>query len=284
MWADFFKGKYARGNHLSLLVPNKDTRFWKSIVKSIPDVLNNSKWLVREGNISFWYDNWEEGGPLNAHYPVLEQLLLRIKDICIENGWDIALLEMLVGHQKASDLVDLLSRRKEGQGVFIWLKEKDGNFTTKSAWKCIRVRAPPLTWAHWIWPKFLPRKISIMMWKASNNWLSVDDKVKLVGIPMASKCNYCSSGHTEDLNHVLVLVSLLDTYGDWLLFIWVFIWVFTVIGKSKLIFGFIVLVFRLKFGLFLALSLPLFLGSFEKDIAKLGMKGRLIQLIQFGMA
>lgn len=55
-WEDFFRRKYVRSNHLSILVPNKGTRFWKSIVRSISNVLSNSKWFVHEGNILFWFD------------------------------------------------------------------------------------------------------------------------------------------------------------------------------------------------------------------------------------
>ncbi|KAF5452775.1 hypothetical protein F2P56_027742 [Juglans regia] len=203
LWADFFKGKYVKDKHLSLLVPNKGTRVWKSIVKSIPDVIHNSKWLVREGNISFWYDNWDEDGPLQVHYPVTDYPMIKIKECCIENGWDISLLERLVGQQKANDIYQFLARRKEGQDVLVWLKEKNGNFSTKSAWDCIRIQAPPLNWASWIWHSSIPKKISIMMWKASNNCLSVDAKVQMAGIPMVSKCNCCVFGNMEDLNHVL---------------------------------------------------------------------------------
>ncbi|KAF5446891.1 hypothetical protein F2P56_032487, partial [Juglans regia] len=159
LWAKFFGGKYVKGTHLLLLEPSKGTRFWKSIVRSIPEVLNSSKWVVREGNISF----------------------------------------CLVGHQKASELYDYLARRKEGTDVLVWLRDTEGIFTTKSAWDCIRVRTPPLPWAQWIWHANLPTKISIMMWKATNNCLSVDDKIKIMGISMASKCNCCQEGHTEDL-------------------------------------------------------------------------------------
>lgn len=42
-----------------------------------------------------------------------------------------------------------------------------------------------------------------MMWKAVNNCLSVDERVRRVGIPMISKCNCCSRSKMEDLNHVL---------------------------------------------------------------------------------
>ncbi|XP_035541522.1 uncharacterized protein LOC118344586 [Juglans regia] len=203
LWADFFKGKYVKGIHLSLLSPNKGTLFWKAIVRCIPEVLNQSKWLVKEGNVSFWHDNWLDGGPISALYPVIERPSLKIKDCRIDNGWDIPLLERAVGQQKALELYHFLATRKDGQDVLIWVNDKNGNFSTKSAWDCIRVRAPSLPWAHWIWHPNLPKKISVMMWKALHNCLSVDDKIKNIGIPFVSKCNCCARGHMEDLNHVL---------------------------------------------------------------------------------
>ncbi|KAG2663424.1 hypothetical protein I3760_16G029200 [Carya illinoinensis] len=164
LWADFFRVKYIQNNHLSLLTPKKGTWFWKSIVRCISDVLTNSKWLVCEGNISFWFDNWDEEGPLNTQYPFIE---------------------------------------KDGQDVLIWLKDSDGKFLTSSAWDCIQVRASLLPWAQWIWQNSLPKKISIMMWKAYNNCLSVDEKIRSIGIPLVSKCDCCLVRHIEGLNHVL---------------------------------------------------------------------------------
>ncbi|KAF5478934.1 hypothetical protein F2P56_005455 [Juglans regia] len=41
------------------------------------------------------------------------------------------------------------------------------------------------------------------MWKAFHNRLSVDDKIKKIGIPLVSKCNCYANGHMEDLNHML---------------------------------------------------------------------------------
>lgn len=65
--------------------------------------------------------------------------MLKIKECCIENEGDIPLLEMLVGFQKAKNLVHFLAMRKEGHDVLIWKSENDGKFNTKSAWDCIRV-------------------------------------------------------------------------------------------------------------------------------------------------
>lgn len=132
-----------------------------------------------------------------------EHPLLKIKDCLIGHGWDLSLLERLVGHQKASELCHFLARRKDGEDVLIWLKNNDENFTTKSAWDCIRVRAFPLLWTQWIWYNHIHKKIYIMMCKATHNCLSVDEKIRTDGISMVSKCNCCSMGHSEDLDHVL---------------------------------------------------------------------------------
>lgn len=70
--------------------------------------------------------------------------LIKIKEFHIENGWDVPLLERLVGHKKTTNLYHFLSRQKKGQHVLIWMKENDGSFSTKSAWDYIRVRAPLL--------------------------------------------------------------------------------------------------------------------------------------------
>ncbi|KAG2684189.1 hypothetical protein I3760_10G065300 [Carya illinoinensis] len=173
----FYIGKYVRGKHLSLVDSNKGTRFWKVIVKSVPDILNNSQWLVKDGNVSFWYDTWDDDGPLHDHYQVIDKPLLKIKKCHIDKRWDIPLLERLVGHQKTTELVHFFATCKKGQDVLIWKNDTAGNFNTKLAWDCIRVRAPILPWAHWIWHAILPKNISILMWKATNNCLTVDDKI-----------------------------------------------------------------------------------------------------------
>ncbi|KAF5474793.1 hypothetical protein F2P56_006657 [Juglans regia] len=87
-------------------------------------------WNLIKGN-SLWAEFF--GGPLYAHFPVTEHSLIKINECRIENGWDISLLNRLVGHQKANELYEFLARRKEGEDALVWLKDKEGNFTTKSA-------------------------------------------------------------------------------------------------------------------------------------------------------
>ncbi|KAG2688136.1 hypothetical protein I3760_09G080500 [Carya illinoinensis] len=90
----------------------------------------------------------EDGGPLNIHFPVIDQPPRKIKELRIENGRNTFCLERLAGHDKANELYQVLARPKKGQDVLIWMKEHDRKFLMKSAWKCIRVQASPLPRAH----------------------------------------------------------------------------------------------------------------------------------------
>ena len=203
LWARFFKEKYVGSSPWSLLDTKKGTRFWKMIVKSIPNILNNSKWRIRDGNILFWYDKWREDGPLIDDFHIVGNPLLQIKDCKMSNSWDVDLLTNLVGQNNVDNIIEALARCKGGSDVLIWTKHDSGNFNTKSAWDCIRVRGSSMGWHSWVWHKSLPLKISIAMWKAWNMALSVDDRLRRIGIPIVSRCDCCDKGSYEDQNHVL---------------------------------------------------------------------------------
>mgnify|MGYP007088645342 CR=1 FL=1 len=57
LWSNFFIGKYVGVKHISEVVLNKGTTFWKMLFKCIPLVIDNSRWKIRDGKISFWKDN-----------------------------------------------------------------------------------------------------------------------------------------------------------------------------------------------------------------------------------
>lgn len=49
--------------------------------------------------------------------------------------------------------------------------------------------------------------MSVTMWKAFHNSLSVGAKLRSVGILIMSKCKCCSLGGYEDFDHVLATVN-----------------------------------------------------------------------------
>ncbi|KAG2685838.1 hypothetical protein I3760_10G144400 [Carya illinoinensis] len=203
LWAQFFRGKYVKGIHLSLLDKTKGTRFWKMIMKQIPHVLERARWKVRDGQISFWFDAWTGTGPLVDSLQLTELPGLKLHDCKLGNEWDIQLLERLVGVQKTEELIEELGKPRQGKDLLVWTPVIDGHFTTRSAWECLRVRSSETPWAAWVWHETLLKKMSIMVWKAWHNSLSVDDRLRRIGIPVVLKCSCCAEGGYEDVNHIL---------------------------------------------------------------------------------
>ncbi|CAI9786686.1 unnamed protein product [Fraxinus pennsylvanica] len=54
LWSTFFRVKYIKDKHVSQVDATKGSRFWKMVMSCMPDVLNRSRWRVKEGGVSFW--------------------------------------------------------------------------------------------------------------------------------------------------------------------------------------------------------------------------------------
>ncbi|GLT71798.1 hypothetical protein SLA2020_437910 [Shorea laevis] len=203
LWSRFFKAKYVKNQHISLVDSSKGSRFWKMLIKSIHMVVDKSIWCVKEGNLSFWRDKWMDTGPICQTVPISALPCLKIKDCMVEQSWDVDLVVQLVGQEVADEIFSRVDGTKTGMDRLIWLGSRDGRFSTKSAWDWLRISVPKHTWTEWIWHSALPKKFSVVMWKAMTNSLSVDERIRRVGISLASKCECCPQGGFEDLDHVL---------------------------------------------------------------------------------
>ncbi|XP_042969042.1 uncharacterized protein LOC122301720 [Carya illinoinensis] len=146
--------------------------------RCIPLVLNSSKWRVKEGDIYFWYDKWRDNGPLINELPLVGQPLMKIKECRLSDGWDVNLLENLVGLENVDDILVSLSGPNSGKDVLVWTQSEEGLFSVQSAWQCIRVRGNSFEWHSWIWHNSLPLKMSIIFWKVWHRALIVDDRLR----------------------------------------------------------------------------------------------------------
>lgn len=81
LWADFFKSKYLRDGHpLSYIPKATNLRMWRSIMKRVPEVMENVQILLRNGNSFFWFDRWLALGPLSARLTDISNKQIRIRD------------------------------------------------------------------------------------------------------------------------------------------------------------------------------------------------------------
>ncbi|XP_035540253.1 uncharacterized protein LOC118344233 [Juglans regia] len=93
--------------------------------------------------------------------------LLRVKDCRVESGWDVSLIQRLIGERHSVVILRTLCNAKVGEDILVWTGNSDGKFSTHNAWDILRVRSPK------------------------------------VGIYIASKCDCCVNGGYEDQNHAL---------------------------------------------------------------------------------
>lgn len=144
-----------------------------------------------------------EEGPLFEQYNTVSNSNLKLKEFLIEDSWDFDGIGQLVG----PDCLEVIRRswrcNKVGVDVLTWLPNPDGKFTTKSAWDMVRIKMPRILWAEWVWHSCLPKFMAVTMWKGLNNALSVDDRIRKVGLPIVSRCNCSVQGSYEDLSHAL---------------------------------------------------------------------------------
>ncbi|KAK0581732.1 hypothetical protein LWI29_017271 [Acer saccharum] len=201
---DFFKAKYCRHDHILVRKGRPtDSRFWRSMVAIIPEVVDNIKILVRGGNSSFWFDRWLASGLLSVSTDDISNKKMCIKDCWLNNNWNSNLLVELVGDDKSKDIVNNVAAGRRGQDISIWKPASDGTFSTSSAWETVRRRGDNFVWKDWFWHSLLPKRISICIWKAWFMCLAVDDRVKDKGISMASACDCCVQRSQETIDHVL---------------------------------------------------------------------------------
>ncbi|KAF8413601.1 hypothetical protein HHK36_001593 [Tetracentron sinense] len=202
LWNKFFQAKYVKKGHVALASDNS-SRFWKSVMGVLPEVLENVRLMVKEGKGSFWYDRWLSSGPLSLHPNVDITPSLCIKDLWVENSWDRDKLVELVGSVKTEEIVQTIAAGRNGEDVLVWMPSKDGKFSSASAWDRIRVRAPQAPEMKWIWHGLLPKRVSVCVWKSRYDCLPVDENICRVGIQLASKCGCCVFGQGESRDHVL---------------------------------------------------------------------------------
>lgn len=76
---------------------------WSKMIKMTEDVEHNIWWQIKEGSVSFWFDNWTK---LGALYFVDEEVQgeeeIKVKEFVKEGGWNREKPELYI----LADLVD----------------------------------------------------------------------------------------------------------------------------------------------------------------------------------
>ncbi|XP_075091705.1 uncharacterized protein LOC142171892 [Nicotiana tabacum] len=141
LWRDFMLSKYGSRYHPVAKKPSTGTSdSWKQMCKIKHKVEEHMIWLVGNGEVSFWYDNWTSLGPLCKYLgDEARPKDIKLRDVFVNGEWNenntgLTWLESLKNIVQNMDLV--LCPDKPDKPI--WVPDSRGTFTTSSTWNIFR--------------------------------------------------------------------------------------------------------------------------------------------------
>jgi hypothetical protein len=192
---------------------------WSSIKDKVHVILDNSAWLVGNGdNINFWTDCWC-GDPLvdQLGIPLQSRQLLssKVSDFIVNGQWSIPTQLSNMFPTLSSIISQVHIPLEETNDKFIWKHTDDGELTLKQAYD---FKLPPVQELHWaklIWNSDIPPSKSMLAWRLMHEKLPTDENLLTRGCAIPSMCNFCCS-HVETSFHIFFECQFAIKLWSWL--------------------------------------------------------------------
>lgn len=173
--------------------------------------LQNTRWIIGQGNVSFGFDNWSRVG-------ILQNLSNQsIQNISVSDFLNSECRTLFIPDDISSDaaqtLLSCTIRTHSDDDILVWMPSSKGNFSISSAWNVMRVHSDPVIWGPFIWHSDVPSKIQVFSWKLVQNRVATEANVKRKGISLASKCLCCNKGNEETVPHLFLHSQI--SYSVW---------------------------------------------------------------------
>lgn len=102
-------------------------------MKRVPEVMENVRILLKNGNSFFWFDRWLASSPLSARINDVTNKQIRIRDCWMDQAWNVELLKELVAEAITEEIVQTKISGSNGLDSCVWKPTSDGKFTTATA-------------------------------------------------------------------------------------------------------------------------------------------------------
>ncbi|XP_041999982.1 uncharacterized protein LOC121749477 [Salvia splendens] len=168
------------------------------------------RWVVGEGNVSFWDDLWLGDAPLRElSMDDRGGPLVRVADFIMEGKWNEAKLRLI---QAQAGLTPQVVRKildtpiiPDGPDVPRWRLSRNGEFSLATTWETTRTQRPTIQGLDDIWKAGLTSSMAIFIWRHISNRIPVDTKLQWRKMEMASKCQCCPHRPgIESLQHLFI--------------------------------------------------------------------------------
>ena len=163
----------------------------------------NIQLLLREGDASFWFDNWLGTGPIAEGKGHISLPNVRIRDLYDGIAWHLTQVREALIEEEQTRILGSQTQLSEGWDKWVWTPSTDGGFRVQLALKMLQTPANNLISWKLIWGWRIPLKISIFMRRLLNGWLPFSYKLQQFGLHLPSTCSFCLN--SETLQHCFFL-------------------------------------------------------------------------------
>jgi hypothetical protein len=192
---------------------------WGSIKDDMHVVLDNSAWLVGNGDtINFWTDCWC-GNPLVDQLGIPNQtrhlLSSKVSDFIVNGNWSIPTQLSIMFPTLQSIVSHVCIPMEETHDKLIWKHTDDGDLSLKQAYDFILPQVQELHWAKLVWNADIPPSRSLLAWRLMHEKLPTDENLMTRGCAVPSMCNFCCN-HVETSFHIFFECQFAIKLWSWL--------------------------------------------------------------------
>jgi mannosylglycoprotein endo-beta-mannosidase len=202
-WAILLRARVWR--HKRIIQHHISSSIWSSIKDEVNVVLDNSLWLLGNGeHINFWTDNWL-GTPLVDQLLIPQQvrasLSASVKDFIVDGRWSLPPTILQLFPILGNILNEVSIPIMPTSDTLLWHHTDSGDLELKQAYEFKSQQYQELHWAKLIWIPEIPPSKSLLVWRLMLGKVPTDENLISRGCSIPSMCSLCQS-HAESSHHL----------------------------------------------------------------------------------
>ena len=176
-WARYMISKYVTttGHAAIASIKPSNSQTWRRMIGVRDFMVLHMQTLVRDGSLSFWFDNWLGTGPLAEGKQGTPSSSLVIKNLIAGAEWKLDRVDEALTEEDRRKILNFRIHHSTDWDQYVWTATPDGKFKIQMALERLRKSTNPLISRKLIWNRRIPLKLSIFMWCLLNHLLPFPD-------------------------------------------------------------------------------------------------------------
>ncbi|KAG5599868.1 hypothetical protein H5410_031238 [Solanum commersonii] len=162
LWSSYMGNKYCKKLHPVIAQSKGASTTWRIMIKIRELVEYQIWWQIKEGDSSFWFDNWTTQGALYYFsHETSQEEEIDVKEFADQQDWKVDKLKRWLSEDIVQHILKTIPS-PTSDGILDrtwWMLEESRKFTVKSAWEYVRQRTVRQSRFLNMWEKRLPFKI-----------------------------------------------------------------------------------------------------------------------------